>query len=133
VLPYEPRVIVFYAGDNDIAAGASPEIVLFDFHTFVELVHDKLSDTRILFLSIKPSPVRHELWGRMQEANRLIESLCSGDYRLRYVDVATAMLDAEGNPRRELFLEDGLHMNTLGYRLWTEVVSPVVEQSLLEL
>src|SRR6516164_10408221 len=31
VLPYEPRLIVLYAGDNDIAAGKTPERVHADF------------------------------------------------------------------------------------------------------
>ena len=35
VTPYRPKLIFLYAGDNDIAAGKSPEEVLSDFKAFV--------------------------------------------------------------------------------------------------
>ncbi len=35
VFPYEPRVIVFYAGGNDLNAGKSAESVAGDFKSFV--------------------------------------------------------------------------------------------------
>ena len=41
-----------------------------------------------------------------------------------FVDVATPMLDASGQPRRELFLDDGLHLNAQGYALWRQVLAP---------
>jgi lysophospholipase L1-like esterase len=31
-----------------------------------------------------------------------------------------------GQPRRELFLEDGLHMNAKGYAIWRDLVTPVL-------
>ncbi|MBN1362511.1 MAG: hypothetical protein JW993_18080 [Sedimentisphaerales bacterium] len=61
VLPYAPRLIVFYAGDNDVAAGKSASRVLCDYRRFVELVHAKLPETRIIFISIKPSSSRWSL------------------------------------------------------------------------
>lgn len=132
VLSYEPKVVVFYAGENDIGAGATPERVLTDFRGFVTLVRDELPQTHIVFISIKPSVVLRHLWSKVQEANRLIEELCAGDARLLYLDVASHMLDAKGKPRRELFLDDGLHMNANGYRIWTQVVAPAVESALAQ-
>jgi hypothetical protein len=58
VVKYEPRLVVLYAGDNDIAAGKSPEQVAADFGSFVETVRKGLPMARVLFLSIKPSPRR---------------------------------------------------------------------------
>jgi hypothetical protein len=34
------------------------------------------------------------------------------------------MLDSAGNPRRELFLGDMLHMNEAGYAIWKELIRP---------
>jgi lysophospholipase L1-like esterase len=133
VFPYEPKIIVFYAGENDISSGARPQRVLTEFQDFVEGVHAQLADTRILFLSIKPSPIRRAIWPKMREANVLVELFCTSDERLRYVDVASPMLDRDGNPREDLFLEDGLHLNVAGYRLWSHVISPLVEEALTEL
>lgn len=130
VLAYEPRVVVFYAGENDIGAGAAPDRILEGYRTFVGQVHARLPETRIVYLSIKPSVLLRYAWPRAREANRLVEAYSATDARLRYVDVATSMLGPKGKPRSELFLDDGLHMNASGYRLWTRIVAPVVEREL---
>lgn len=130
VLPYRPAVIVFYAGDNDIADDKSAETVLADFRQFVERVHQPLPETRIIFLPIKPSLARWNFWPEMKKANALIEAYCANDRRLFYADTATPMLAGDGKPGRELFLEDGLHLNAAGYRLWSQVLKPVLERAL---
>jgi lysophospholipase L1-like esterase len=127
VLKYEPRLIVFYAGDNDIAFGRSPDQVADDFRTFVEVVHKELPKTKIVFLSIKPSVRRWHLWEKMQKANSLIEEECKNDQHLKYVDVAKPMLDDDGKPRPELFGGDGLHLNAKGYKVWAAVVAPLLK------
>ena len=132
VLKYEPKVVVFYAGENDIGAGAAPERILDEYRSFVGLVHAKLPSTRIVFISIKPSPVLQARWSRAKEANRRVEQFCATDKRLRYVDVATSMLGPNAKPRGELFTDDGLHMNASGYRLWTRILTPVVESAFAE-
>ena len=122
VLKYSPRVIVFYAGDNDVAAGKSPEQVLGDFQAFVALVESRLPETRIVYLPIKPSLLRWKLWPQMREANALVEQLAANDQWLTYVDTATPMLSADGRPRPELFVDDGLHLSPAGYRLWSDIL-----------
>ncbi len=39
IFPYSPRLIVFYAGDNDLAAGRNSEQVVADYRAFVEKIH----------------------------------------------------------------------------------------------
>jgi lysophospholipase L1-like esterase len=124
VLKHEPRLVVLYAGDNDIAAGKTPEQVAGDFEAFVRVVHDKLPKTRIAFLSIKPSIQRWQLVDKMRKANALIEARCKQDERLLYIDVATLLLGDDGKPRPELFAKDGLHLNDKGYALWASVLTP---------
>ena len=46
VIRYRPRTVLVYAGDNDLAAGITPEEVLRRFASFVEGVHRELPDTR---------------------------------------------------------------------------------------
>jgi lysophospholipase L1-like esterase len=122
VLKYAPRTIVFYAGDNDLADGKSPEQVAGDFEQFVDLVHAKLPDTEIIYLPVKPSLARWQLWPRMQKTNSLVQQFIDGSQRLTYIDTATPMLGADGRPRPELFLEDGLHMNAQGYQIWSDLL-----------
>lgn len=123
VLKYHPRTIVFYAGDNDVADGKSPEQVVEDFAEFVEFVRAQLPDASILYLPIKPSLARWQLWPTMQQANSLVQRYAEGDAQVKYVDTATPMLGSDGKPRPEIFSNDGLHMNDAGYRLWTEILN----------
>ena len=126
VIPYRPRAVVVYEGDNDVAEGIAPHTICATFQVFVAKVHAQLPTARIYFLSIKPSICRWPLWPQMQEANRLIRAACEEDRRLVYVDVASAMLDASGEPRRDIYLPDNLHMNQTGYALWRAVVRPIL-------
>lgn len=125
---YNPRVIVFYSGDNDIAGGKSSQQTFDDFQKFVQLVHDELPETRVVVLSIKPSIARLKLWPTMKEANALLAKLAEEDAQVEYVDIATPMLDADGQPRKELFLDDGLHINAAGYDLWNETLLPALSK-----
>lgn len=124
VLPYRPKTIVFYAGDNDLAAGKSPEHVAADYKTFVAKVHAALPETRIVYIAVKPSIRRWKLIDKIRSANALIRAETEKDARLTFVDIDTPMLGSDGKPRKELFKSDGLHLNPSGYELWTELVRP---------
>jgi lysophospholipase L1-like esterase len=126
VTPYHPRVIVMYAGDNDIAEGATPAEVIGDFQAFVARVRHDLPDVNIVYISIKPSIAREHLWPQMREANQGIARWMQGKPRMRFVDATAPMLDAQGHPRPELLREDGLHMTPAGYAIWTQSLKPVL-------
>ena len=128
VFRHRPRLIVLYAGDNDLESGKSPAVVLEDFKRFVAVVHGKLPRTRIAFISIKPSPARWHLADKAREANRLVKEFTATDRRLDYIDVFTPMLGPDGQPRGELFVGDRLHMNEAGYALWRSVVAPHIKK-----
>ncbi|NQU24437.1 MAG: hypothetical protein HQ567_24410 [Candidatus Nealsonbacteria bacterium] len=127
VLPYRPRVIVLYAGDNDVAAGKSPQQVLADYRALVAKVHAKLPKTRIAFVAVKPSIKRWNLVEKMREANALVQAETEKDERLVFVDVDRPMIGDDGKPRPELFKPDGLHLNEKGYELWSDLVRPYLK------
>ena len=126
VFKYRPRTIVFYAGDNDIADGKSPEQVVDDFKTFVRQVREKLPETRVIFLGIKPSVARWRLWPEMQRANAMVREMADADAKLDFVDTAPALLGEDGQPRASFLVADGLHMNEEGYQAWTRAVAPAL-------
>ncbi len=128
VLPYEPKLVLLYAGDNDIAAGKSPEQVLADFKEFVAKVQLVRPETRIAFIAIKPSPSRMEFIPSIKTTNRLVREFIAKSPKLSYVDVFTPMLGADGQPRAELFVSDQLHLNDTGYKLWAGIVKTVLEE-----
>jgi lysophospholipase L1-like esterase len=129
VLKYSPRLIVYYAGDNDIESGKSPPQVFEDFQAFTRLIHDRLPRTRIVYLPIKPSIARWPKWPQMQDVNARVAQLSRSDGRLIYVDTATPMLGDDGEPNGRLFLDDGLHLNERGYALWTKTLQPALEKA----
>jgi len=127
VIRHKPRAVVFYAGDNDLSAGRTPQQVQDDFRAFVGRVHDALPETRVAFIGIKPSIARWALIDKVREANRLVRADCDRDDRLGFVDVDAAMLGWDARPRPELFIEDGLHMSPAGYEIWNLLVRPFTQ------
>jgi lysophospholipase L1-like esterase len=123
---YTPSIIVLYAGDNDIAAGLSTEEVFEDFQDFYGLCTEKLAATEVIYLSIKPSGARIDFWPDMQKANALIEQFCQTKSNLLYLDLASCLLDDDGKPNDDLFIDDRLHLNEAGYRLWTAKLKPLL-------
>jgi lysophospholipase L1-like esterase len=126
VLPHRPRLVVLYAGDNDLADGRTPAQVAADYEAFVALLRRALPAVRVAFVSIKPSPSRWALADRARAANAAVRAATARDTAQRYVDVFTPMLGADGRPRPELFGPDGLHMTPAGYALWRERLAAVV-------
>ena len=126
VIPYTPRAILVYEGDNDIAHGVSPEVVRDTFRVFVAKVHVALPQTRIYMIAIKPSISRFVIWPEMVRANDLLKEVCAESELLTFIDIATPMLNADGRPKPEIFVDDDLHMNTGGYVIWRDTIRPVL-------
>jgi len=124
VIPYAPRIVVLYSGENDLAAGESPESVYEGFKAFVAKVHVALPESRIIYVSMKPSPSRWALADKFVTGNRLIAAECARDPRLTFLDVWSPMLGPDGKPRPELFVQDQLHLNHDGYLLWVKLIAP---------
>lgn len=128
VLAYHPDTVVLYAGENDIHAGVSPETVAKNFESFRQKLRATLPNTRLIYITMKPSPARWEEREKATRANTLIAATCASDPHCTFLDVYAAMLDASGQPRPELFREDKLHMNANGYAIWIRLLSPLLRK-----
>jgi lysophospholipase L1-like esterase len=124
VIRHKPRIVIFYAGDNDIATGRSVQEVAADYKAFVSKVLAALPQTRIAFIGIKPSIQRWALIDKVRAANALVREFARTDDRLGFIDVDGPMLGWDEKPRKELFVQDGLHMTAKGYEVWTALVRP---------
>ena len=124
VIPYEPRMIVFYAGANDISAKKSPEKVAADFRAFVEKVRARLPEVEIAYISIAGNPARWTQVKQVKAANALVAAYCKETPRTQFIDVFTPMLGSDGLPEPDIFIKDRLHMNPKGYELWTSIIGP---------
>ena len=126
IVPYAPRQILIYAGDNDLNAGRTPQQLRADFIAFVERVRRDLPKAKIAYISTKPSPSRAQLLSVQREANTLIAAEAQR-LGVDYIDIFTPMLDASGQPDESLFIEDRLHMNRAGYVIWQRAIAPYLE------
>lgn len=124
IIPYEPRLVVVYAGDNDIAQSYLSEQIAAEFERLVRAIHAKLPRTRILYIGIKPSILRWVSEERFDMANELIRKICEKDDRLAFVDFGGLMLGWDEKPRPDLFVADGLHMTPAGYAIWNAAIRP---------
>lgn len=128
VIPYKPKTIVFYAGDNDTVDNKSPEMIFIDFKAFVAKVRNALPQTKIIAVAIKPSIDRWKYWPKMRQTNDLISAYCQKQPNMYFADVSKVMLDDSGQPRKDVFKADGLHMNETGYQLWTSLIRPLIDK-----
>lgn len=126
VTPYKPKMVVVFAGTNDIWAGKTAETVFDDYKQFVGKVRIKLPKVPIVYISISPAPSRWSKIEEIKKANRLIQSYSRRGRNLVFVNTFLKMLDAKGGPRPELFVSDQLHMSPLGYEIWVTAVRPIL-------
>lgn len=122
IFPYEPRTIVFYSGDNDLAARKSADRVFSDFQTLVAKIHARLPDTTIVCISIKPCPSRWKNHEKVMAVNEKIQAL--HDPKLKFVDIYPLMLGKDGKPMPDLFQKDGLHPSAKCYKMWAGKIEP---------
>lgn len=125
---YKPRIVVVFAGGNDINAKRTPERVADDYKALCAKIHEKLPKTKIYFISLFPNVQRKSQDPACQQANKLIEAFSKTDPRLGYIDTQSKMRAEDGGPRPDLLRADGLHMNDDGYKIWNEIVGAVLRK-----
>ena len=124
VIPYAPRMVVLYAGGNDLNAGRPPEKVIADFKAFAGKIRAALPEAEIAYISSAPNPARWAQVEKVKAVNSAIEAWIRDQPRMKFINVFPHMLGADGLPKPDIFLEDRLHMNPAGYAIWKEVVGP---------
>ena len=126
IFPYKPKQIVIYCGENDLAASdtVSADLVVTRFKQLFTSIRQKLPKASIVFVSIKPSPSRQHLMPKMLDANVKIRSFLQQQRNTAFIDVYHKMLNEDGTPKGELFIEDNLHMNSKGYSIWQKSIKP---------
>ena len=128
ILAYKPRIVVVFAGGNDINGGKKPDQVAEDFKALAGKIHAGLPKTRIYYLSLFPNVKRKAQDASCVKVNELIQAFIKTDERMGYIDTAAKMRAPDGGPRPELLLDDGLHMNADGYKIWNEIVGAALRK-----
>lgn len=128
IFRYAPSIVVFYAGDADVAAGKGARQIAEDTALLVTRIHERLPATPVVVIGTKPSPLH---WGHMstiREANRIVRTWLATDPLAAFVDVEAALLGPDGQPRPELYTENRLNLNDRGYVAWTAITRPTIER-----
>jgi lysophospholipase L1-like esterase len=128
VVPYHPRIVVYYAGDNDVEANVPAREIAHQFELFDQKVHRALPQTKIVFISIKPSIRRWKWIDTIRSANAIVKAYCAKEKHLAFMDIEQSMIGADGKPNPDLLVADGLHMTPAGYRIWTAALRPLLKE-----
>ena len=127
VIPHAPRIVVLYAGENDLNRGVSPETISADFAQFYDVIRKALPSARVVVIGLKPSLLRWKLRDGMHATNKLIRAHCESKTACAYVDPWPFMIGKDGTPKPEFFVPDGLHMTPEGYKAWTQMLRPYLK------
>ncbi len=126
IFPYHPKQIVIYCGENDFSApgGIEPEVVVNRVKQLYALIREKYPKIPVEYISMKPSPSREALLDKMKTANKMIRKWLKKKKHAHFINVYDAMLNTDGSLRQEIYLNDNLHMNATGYKIWQKIIEP---------
>jgi lysophospholipase L1-like esterase len=126
IFPYQPKQIVIYCGENDLADSdtVTGKMVYERFIQLFSIIRKQLPAVPLAFISLKPSPSRWQLNNKMIAANQLIKKYLRKKNKTVFIDVYHKMLNEEGLPMKDIFSEDSLHMNAKGYAIWQKLIAP---------
>ncbi|MES2661473.1 MAG: GDSL-type esterase/lipase family protein [Verrucomicrobiota bacterium] len=128
VTRHEPKLLVTYTGGNDLNEKLSVEESLADYTKFLDMVHDRFPNTRVIITSVKIAPCRVLQIPSIHALNRQLEVWSAGKDWVRYVDCTSYLADPQGQPIPTYYREDQLHLSDAGYAQWKSILEPVVRE-----
>ena len=128
IFKYNPKQILIYCGENDFASSdtITPTTVFNRFKTLFSEIRTVYPKVPIAYISMKPSPSRWNLRDKFMTGNHLIEDYLKKQKNAQFISVWKPMLGSDGKPKKELFVEDNLHMNAQGYAIWQKIIQPTL-------
>lgn len=132
VYPKFFRAAVFFVG-NDITGSPddlTPKETLHNFREIARLIRETYASEPIFIIEITPTSSRWKYWPQIQKTNALLKKFCKKSKNLYFIETARNFLNEKGEPRDELFLEDHLHLNREGYRIWGRLVKSKLDEVL---
>jgi len=126
VVPYQPRVVAYYCGSNDVDAGEHPEAIFDRIRQFIDRARTALPDVRIVFVSVIRAPEKRSRWDAVDDVNRRVQAYAAGRRGIEFVDVNPLVFTADGTPRFDLYLSDQLHFRPKAYEAFAAAIKPVL-------
>lgn len=126
IIPFKPKQIFIYEGDNDLSFGRTPEQILASADGILSFVRKHLPESEVIFISPKPSLERWALKEKYEDYNKKLKNWTAQKRNVRFADVWSPMLDKDGKVMQDIFIADGLHLNDKGYSIWTNALRKYV-------
>jgi lysophospholipase L1-like esterase len=121
----KPRAVFLMVGINDIASGVPTGVIAGNLERIVERLEKAQAQVFLSYVLPVTKAYKRGLNPQVDELNRNIEKLAERPH-VTLIDLRPQMRDGDGNLRNEVSV-DGLHLNTEGYRIWRDAITPFVE------
>jgi len=131
VLPYQPRIVVYYCGSNDVSGAEDAGPIVERTKRFIQILHEKSPNTFFYYTSIQKAPEKRERWEVVEAVNREMERYSREAVNVGYIDLNSVLFDSRNNVREDLFLADGLHFrpDSTAYREFSQIVKPILSKA----
>jgi hypothetical protein len=131
VIPYQPRIVVYYCGSNDVNAGESADAILARTKQFLKIVSEKAPNTFVYYTAIQKAPDKRDRWDVVDTVNREMEQYSHRVRYVGYIDLNPVLFDRQGKLREDLFLPDKLHFRpeSTAYAEFAQVVKPILTKA----
>jgi lysophospholipase L1-like esterase len=122
IQPHQYRALVIFVG-NDVSGkpdDRTPSEVeaLVRYVVGVSKAHQPTAP--VLLIEVTPTQKRFAVWGKIREINAVLREVALSTPHTYFIATADRFLDPTGNPRNELFVDDQLHLNEVGYDRWAK-------------
>ena len=124
VINFNPKKVVIYEGDNDINSGQEINFIYKNILKIIERIKDKNDKIKIILISAKPSISRWHLRDKYIQLNQKYRELANKSDFIEFADTWSVMIE-NGVLKKDIFIEDGLHLNEKGYEIWEKTLKKV--------
>jgi len=128
VIRLEPSRVFIYEGDNDLWSDVPTADIMTSMDNIVSRLQLVNPTIEIFLIGAKPSPSRWDKKENYMIFNEMLKQYCQAKEGVNFVDTWKPLTDQDGNPRPELYIDDQLHLNEDGYKIWAEIFKPFFEK-----
>ena len=131
-LPYHPRVVIYFAGTNDLGGGSSAEAAVENIRRYIDRLRKENPKSGFVIMAGLKSPKRKPHWAEFDKFNDLLQKYCAAGKNLYFVDHNKVMNKPNGEAITAHYREEGdgaLHANAAGYAEIVKLVRPIVDKA----
>ena len=128
VLDFNPSKVIIYEGDNDISSGHKINFIMKNIKQIIKQIKEINKNAQIILISAKPSIMRWDLRKKYIQLNKKYKNLALKNKNIHFADTWSQMVDS-GKLKTDIFIEDGLHLNKKGYKIWERVLRPILNNT----